>query len=359
MPRRDPLHLDDAGAFRVEQQFSRREVLRMGGLGGLALAVLPKFALDGGCTVTTPDIRGPFYVSGAPVRTVLAGPDEPGRRIRIAGRVLAPDCQTPLDGAVVDVWMADAEGCYSNVTDACGVGPNDFDLRGQMLTDAEGRYSFEAVKPGFYLNGSQFRPAHIHFRVVTPDGSETLITQLYFAGDPYIEDDPWASSPAAADRIIRLRLGIGPAPPPVPALPFHGRSAPAAPAAAGLPLKGRFDVVLDASDPQSLHEIEEHGAAPETYALLQNTPNPFHDRTSIRFSLPRPARALLTVHSVLGRELLRQPLGEMEAGYHRFGWDGRDALGHRVPSGTYVYRLAAEDDRGRRFSRSRRMVRIG
>ena len=55
--------------------------------------------------------------------------------------------------------------------------------------------------PGRYLNGNQYRPSHIHFRVTAPDHVE-LVTQLYFQGDPYIPIDPWANDPDAVLRIL-------------------------------------------------------------------------------------------------------------------------------------------------------------
>ena len=97
---------------------------------------------------------------------------------------------------MVDVWQANPSGAYDNATP-------DFNYRGRQQTDATGNYSFTSVEPGWYLNGSQYRPRHIHFRVTAPGYTE-LITQLYFQNDPYIAADPWASSPAAQLRIVPI-----------------------------------------------------------------------------------------------------------------------------------------------------------
>jgi hypothetical protein len=75
--------------------------------------------------------------------------------------------------------------------------------RGSYFADEDGSYSFNTIIPGRYLNGSQFRPAHLHFRI-TARGHSSRITQLYFAEDPYIENDPWASHPDAEHRILEL-----------------------------------------------------------------------------------------------------------------------------------------------------------
>jgi hypothetical protein len=39
---------------------------------------------------------------------------------------------------------------------------------------------------------------------VTRPGKTELITQLYFTGDPYIANDPWASDPSAQMRIVPI-----------------------------------------------------------------------------------------------------------------------------------------------------------
>ncbi|MGH8657857.1 MAG: twin-arginine translocation pathway signal protein [Gammaproteobacteria bacterium] len=130
------------------------------------------------CSPTEPDIKGPFYISGAPHRTVLAGPEEPGERIVIRGRAFAADCQTPLTGALLDVWQADANGHYHDENE-------NYRLRGQMNTNDQGVYEFSSIRPGRYTLEGGFRPAHIHFTVRHPD-CEPLTTQLYFKGDPYL-----------------------------------------------------------------------------------------------------------------------------------------------------------------------------
>jgi catechol 1,2-dioxygenase len=130
------------------------------------------------CQPTAADVRGPFFLEGAPQRAVLAGPEEPGERLSISGVVLGPDCETPLPGALLDVWQADAEGAYHGDTET-------YRLRGQVLTDAEGAFAFETIRPGHYREGAGLRPAHIHFTVTAP-GHRPLTTQLYFAGDPWL-----------------------------------------------------------------------------------------------------------------------------------------------------------------------------
>lgn len=140
------------------------------------------------CTPSADNIQGPYYRPDAPFRTDLTEAGMPGTRVTVSGRVLDPDCQ-PIQGALVDVWQADDEGDYDN--DGANDPPNgEYVLRGRMTADGDGAYSFRSLIPGHYLNGNQYRPAHIHVTVSAP-GFVPLTTQLYFEGDPYNDIDPW------------------------------------------------------------------------------------------------------------------------------------------------------------------------
>ena len=107
----------------------------------------------------------------------IAGPDEPGQRMVVEGRVLASDGETPVAGATVFVFHTDDEGYYS----PGGMDESDARLCGLMLTDEAGRYRFETVKPGHYATGGP--PAHVHYRVWGPDLPRQSFT-LNFEGDP-------------------------------------------------------------------------------------------------------------------------------------------------------------------------------
>ncbi len=99
-----------------------------------------------------------------------------GERLELLGTISY--CDEPLGGAVIEAWQTDPDGTYSR----------DFTLRGQQQSDADGGYRFETVMPGRYRVGPSFRPAHIHLRITHPE-MQTLVTQLYFAGDPFNDRD--------------------------------------------------------------------------------------------------------------------------------------------------------------------------
>lgn len=166
----------------------RKKFLRA--LAGIPLLHIPLRVIGFGTAVdeckTQKDAEGPFYKANAPVRSVIETKGEP---LRIEGRVFSGDCETPLEGAILDVWHCDNEGNY----DLKG-----FNGRGLVKTDRNGKYSFTTIFPPPYGN----RPRHIHIKVRAA-GKAELTTQLYFQGDPNIKND--FARNAVQDRVISLK----------------------------------------------------------------------------------------------------------------------------------------------------------
>lgn len=170
-------------------------------LGG-ALVAGPVFAAGDACRLTEAEVVGPFYRFGAPFKARLAGPDEPGQKLIVSGTVYGPDCSTPLPNALLDIWQANDAGQYDTITPGNFTEKLDFHLRGMLYTDENGRYEIETIIPGRYpippgLPGLEqyaglTRPAHIHVKLMH-SLHVPVTTQLYFAGDPYLADDPWGS----------------------------------------------------------------------------------------------------------------------------------------------------------------------
>ena len=177
---------------------SRRQFLRNVAVVALASQVSPITALgrhrssgstvlSDDCPATTLDLygEGPFYTDNPPemMNGILAAVNEPGQRMVISGRVRNLECNEFIPETLIDVWHADDAGAYDN---------EGFNLRGYTHSNSQGFYTFETVRPGKYLNGSMFRPSHIHFKI-TPPGFDTFTTQLYFEGDPDLETDAASS----------------------------------------------------------------------------------------------------------------------------------------------------------------------
>ncbi len=83
-------------------------------------------------------------------------------------------------------------------------------------------------------------------------------------------------------------------------------------------------------------------------------PNPFNPRTTLEFTLARPAWARLSVYDFGGRLVKDLVNDHQPAGVHAVPWDGRDARGRAVAAGTYMVRLRAGSEQ---ISRRMTLVR--
>ena len=85
--------------------------------------------------------------------------------------------------------QADANGEYDvNLTAADRAA---YRLRGKIRTAEDGTFRFETIRPAPYPIGSGVRPAHIHV-IVSAEGRPSLVTELFFEGDPHLASDPVA-----------------------------------------------------------------------------------------------------------------------------------------------------------------------
>jgi len=116
-----------------------------------------------------------------------------GQRIYLEGRAVDGK-GVPVPGVILEIWQANSSGTYIDPVDPLEVpvDPNFIGI-GRTVTDEHGVYSFTTIRPAAYPgpegSGIPFRPAHIHFSVIGPDLNMRLITQVYFEGDPLIQND--------------------------------------------------------------------------------------------------------------------------------------------------------------------------
>jgi protocatechuate 3,4-dioxygenase beta subunit len=124
-----------------------------------SFALFAELAETGGgeaCKPTEPDMLGPFYKAGAPVRPSI------GKGYVMTGTVKsAGDCSA-IKRARIEFWLVNPDGSY------------DDDHRATVFSDTKGSYRFESNTPKPYFG----RPPHIHARV-SAEGYETLVTQHY------------------------------------------------------------------------------------------------------------------------------------------------------------------------------------
>lgn len=124
-------------------------------------------------------------------RIVPGNPPASGVPILISGR-LTNGAGRPLAETPVEIWNANRWGRYGHFLDPSDLpaDPN-FAGIGRTTTDGEGRYHFLTIQPGRYpaeLGGERLRPAHVH--VAIGSGIARRVTQMFFAQDPWLTDDP-------------------------------------------------------------------------------------------------------------------------------------------------------------------------
>ena len=182
----------------------RRSFIKNAGFTAIALSTTGLIHFDGdkyvGDCETTTDIIGPFYRPDSPVRNNFIVPGDPGIPVELSGTVRHNDCTTPYKKAKIELWHCANNGLYDNTT-------AEYRYRGTTFTDDKGHYSFETILPVPYnAAGGPMRPAHFHL-MITAEGYQPLITQLYFVGDPYLDKDPFSKAATAKKRILKVQVG--------------------------------------------------------------------------------------------------------------------------------------------------------
>jgi len=90
---------------------------------------------------------------------------------------------------------------------------------------------------------------------------------------------------------------------------------------------------------------------PLDYMLYQNYPNPFNPSTSVRFEVPVDSKVMIKIYDILGREVKTLFDEQVQRGRYTLEWDGLNETGMRMSSGTYIYRMVAND-----FVQSKKML---
>jgi protocatechuate 3,4-dioxygenase beta subunit len=187
---------------------SRREILKMSAITGVASVVSTRFALAKAALARTPEqILGPFY----PLKPLDRNADltmVPGRPRRAEGQVLTVMGRVlnlkgePIRNAKVEIWQANARGRYTHPSDTnpAPLDPN-FEGAAMLTADSDGRYRFKTIKPAAYPVGPhRMRPAHIHFQV--SGQQDRLVTQMYFEGDPNNDTDPFLRTAGRTELLV-------------------------------------------------------------------------------------------------------------------------------------------------------------
>tara|TARA_B100001142_G_scaffold87658_1_gene89388 strand:- start:8 stop:961 length:954 start_codon:yes stop_codon:yes gene_type:complete len=306
----------------MKKKDNRRRFLKNTSLSLLSVAVFPTILksknstvslsnknLVADCDQSTEDLygQGPFYTPNAPSiqNNQLADISEVGTRIIISGLVYNIECSEVIPNTEIDIWHANDAGGYDNTG---------YNLRGKTTTNSQGFYIFESIKPGLYLNGSTFRPSHIHFKI-TPPGFNTLITQLYFQGDPYIPTDAAASITSgpfdATNRIIPLISNS------------NGD------------LEGTWDIVIDGDGvPVGTNNIHL-----DKGIIYSANPNPFTDQIEINYGVFQKAKVGISVYDIRGQKVASLDAKILDPKKYSVSWKPHGDL----PKGYYFISIMIND----------------
>ena len=102
------------------------------------------------------------------------------------------------------------------------------------------------------------------------------------------------------------------------------------------------DQYVEPPEPGLLETDQVEIEVPIEFQLSQNYPNPFNPTTVIEFSLPTSGMTNLTIHDLLGREVVTLMNGRQSAGWQSVSWNGRNRSGATVAAGMYIYTLKTE-----------------
>lgn len=123
----------------------------------------------------------------------IAGPGEPGERLRLRGRMFQSDGKTPYPGVVIYAYHTNEKGIYAKKGDESGIHRRHGHLHAWCRTDAQGWYSIRTIRPAGYPDSRI--PAHIHLVIWKPDGSEP-----YYIEDTVFDDDPLVDGQYRSDK---------------------------------------------------------------------------------------------------------------------------------------------------------------
>ena len=138
----------------------RRKFFKDTGILAIGIGILGKVSWNGnmfvGDTATTTDILGPFYRSGAPVRSNINSKEYAGKLFHLSGTVFKEDGKTPFKNCTVEIWQCDENGVYDNTS-------AEYRYRGTQKTGVDGKYHFIGMHPIPYplAEGSSIYRPHI------------------------------------------------------------------------------------------------------------------------------------------------------------------------------------------------------
>jgi len=111
----------------------------------------------------------------------------------------------------------------------------------------------------------------------------------------------------------------------------------------GTSYRYRVDI-MDGGARRILFDTDPISTPATVLAHFQNHPNPFNPSTTIEYLLPDASPVTLEIFDIRGRQVVCLVDEKQSKGRHFATWDGRDAGGNSVSSGTYFCRLRVGEE---------------
>ncbi len=129
----------------------------------------------------------------------IAPTSEPGEPLHLQGTVRDSKGLAQA-GVVIYAYQTDRKGRYPRDLAVSGSALRHGRLRAWVISDADGGYAFDSIRPGSYPFGRE--PQHIHMQVIEPGRC------TYYLGDVLFDDDPHLTAAHREPR-HQLRGGSG------------------------------------------------------------------------------------------------------------------------------------------------------
>lgn len=178
------------------KKFSRNKFLKKFGLGLISIPMIIKGSSamtkkgedyltdnreDNTCDYTDSATEGPFFVKNTAETVNLNFTNLPGDSMRVYGTIYGDtNGKVPLANAKIEIWHCDNDGIYhpTGNGDISKYKNTQIALRGYVISDKNGKYSFRSIALGLYSG----RRRHIHYKI-NVDGYKELTTQSYWLSE--------------------------------------------------------------------------------------------------------------------------------------------------------------------------------
>ncbi len=132
----------------------------------------------------------------------LAPEAEAGERMRIEGRVFAAD-GAPAPGVQIYAYQTDVHGIYPLIENRSPAARLHGRLRAWAVSDTDGQYRFESVRPGGYPGSDLV--AHVHLQVIEDNRCTYFLDDLEFSDDPRRVGSPQRARPRGGSGLTTPR----------------------------------------------------------------------------------------------------------------------------------------------------------